>query len=365
MHTRLKYLQDTFVIRDPLTAAAFPTRLFGYPTLRAASVPPNPYPNGISVAGTGSTAPWRIAYMPRLGIWVANTGFGAAPIYSDVDFARIFDQITGELVGLPSVVMFDDFSRNPVLSAGQLSFTAGNGISIGTPDGGSQGVYYGYDQSKGLWKPTSARGFSKPSTTLWDKLIEAGAIIGGAVALGASAAGYATSAGPGAEAVGGSAVSVGTSAPAAAVDVTASAAGAVAPAGVEPLPAEIVNFAPPSIAPVAPVDLASSAPLNIASVSDSAITAATDPLTKVFNISKYISTLSSAYTSVAKLTSGAPHPQTGYTLTLPDGSKQVTNPDGTVSITQPNGLFTNIGPSTGNLILYGGLAALAAFLLLR
>lgn len=204
-------------------------------------IPASPFPNGISVAGTGaggSATIWRVGYYPALDLWVADTGFGIAPLYTAAQYRSIVAVLNGmfRLAGHPET-SFGGSSAPGVTPSPYAVVAQGFGIaaayappvslltrayasyaftepgsvfSITTSDGGSQSIVYG--QSGGYFVPVSARGMGSPGASLFDRLIQVGAIVGAAVVIGATLASEAgvlpssvtVSAGPGAGAVGGS-----------------------------------------------------------------------------------------------------------------------------------------------------------------
>ena len=333
---------------------------------------PNPYPNGVSVSGGGSAAPWSVAWYPALNVWVANTGFGFAPIYTPEQFPSIAVstdagsfQATAHIPGTPAEQWMDPRlsstrdsltpqnspdSASVTLESSKVASSLGPGSSlvIQTPDGGSQVVDYRWDGT--YWAPTAVQGFGKPGTSWFDTMIEAGAIIGATIATAGTAAGFATGPGPGAAAIGGSAdVAAGSAAAVAAPVAVAAPAVTEAPAAATAVPdvasttaPEILNFTPAPLAPQPVLDVSASVPINITSATTSAAAAATNPLTQIFSLSKYIQTLAGAYKTVAGLSSGS-HPQSGQTVRLPDGSVQRVNPDGSATIIQPSGNQTTVG----------------------
>lgn len=171
--------------------------------------PTNPYPQGIPVSGTGSSAPWATAWDPALGTYTANTGFGQAPIYTADQFkqwtsgANNFDP-TFSLPGSKN----SGFTAEGNWLGGQASYSPGAGFSISTPGGGTQGIQYKLDPATGYYIPASASG-SSGGTSLIDNLIKYGAIGGGLAITGGGAAGLLGpgTVGAGAGALGGSAAS--------------------------------------------------------------------------------------------------------------------------------------------------------------
>jgi hypothetical protein len=323
----------------------------------------NPYPNGVSVAGTGSSAPWRTGFYTPAGVWVANTGFGVAPIYSDADFARIWDDstIVGSVFGAagadtigPSLVGPAGANHKTTLlagtfnDAGQSIYSPGDSVVIATSATGWQRIDYRKDPATGLWIPGAAQGGTAGGASFFDHLIEIGAIIGATIATAGTATGFATGPGPGATAIGGSAdVAAGSAvtavAPAAAVAPAVTQAPAATADVASTTAPEIATFAPPAIAPPAVVDVSASVPIDISSATTTAAAVATNPLSQVFSISKYIQTLAGAYKTVAGLSSPGSHPQAGQTVRLPDGSIQRVNADGSATITEPSGNQTTVG----------------------
>jgi hypothetical protein len=381
-------------------------RHFSLRGLAAVAVPVPPFPKGVSVAGTGpggSATTWQTAYYPSLGVWVANTGFGLAPIYRAADWLSLLTQdpahgvtLKGHLnhmfAGAPStstliatddsgagiygteevgpysltIDTVQDLTRIPML----MVYNPGAFLVITTSDGGTQNIDYRLD-STGYYVPAHAQGIGKGGMSLFDTLIMAGAMIGAAVASAGAAFG-ATTPGIGAEAVGGSAAAAGTAAPGALV---ADVAAVAAPVDVASTTApEIATFVPPPIASVAPIDAATLAPIDVSAVAQTAAAAATSPLTGAFSVAKYVQTLAGLYKTVTGLTAGAaPHPQAGTVTILPDGSRSVVNPDGSTTVYDPTGVPVTVGwngqvaagayqaPQTAGLGLVGGVVlALAA-----
>jgi hypothetical protein len=197
----------------------------------------NPYPNGVVVAGTGpnnTATAWRTAFYPQLGLWIADSGFGIAPIYrTAADLANTttranlipYYRHSGlSLYGIPAVssrVLEGFVVRNP-----PPPVYAGMDLVILTKDGGQQYIWYRQDPSTGYWVPDHAQGTGAPGSNLFTILLVAGVIIvaavvtygasvgwfGGAAAVdtGAAAGGTAAAAGGGAAAAGG--ITVGTAA---------------------------------------------------------------------------------------------------------------------------------------------------------
>jgi hypothetical protein len=368
MQLRHKLVQDHIPMRSIYVGSAL-SGLRGLSRLGQTS--PNPYPNGVSVAGTGpngSATVWKTGYLASLGVWVANTGFGIAPIYTDDQMPSIvgMNQANGIfLKGYPSH-QFATFTDNDISNGIDLSSvgldTSGPGPVVGpvmytiqgpsttytnpgallqikTSSGGTQTVWYTRGAG-GYWIPSHAQGNAKPSVPLFAQLIEAGAIIGAAIAtVGATGILGPTTAGPGAEAIGGSA----------AADVGATGVSVAAPvASVAPVAQttapEISSFVPPDIAAPPVVDVSSSVPIDVQSVSNAAAAAAGNPLTGAFDVAKYINTLAGTYKTITSVTGGAQsHPQAGTRTVLPDGSTVVINVDGSSTIRQPNGTVTTVG----------------------
>jgi hypothetical protein len=216
----------------------------------------NPYPGGIAVAGSGSSKPWPVAFYPALGIWVANTGFAVAPIYRPDQFRSIMDPVTGfKMPGQTSSFQGTqtDSEAGPgpntplgpygivvhgqgVLGTPQtIDIEPGDSLAIGLPNQGWQRVDYRFDGV--YWVPAAVQGGNtRGGASLFDRLIQIGAIIGATIATAgtiASQAGFlpqgiTVTAGPGATAVGGSGfTSAAASAGASAVASAAPAAAAV------------------------------------------------------------------------------------------------------------------------------------------
>lgn len=358
-------------------------------TLGALGQLPNPYPNGLPLAGSGTAQPFRVAWYPAADVYVVDTGFGVAPIYGDSDFDRIWDR--SQIV--PGIFAVSSDMQGPALvgpagangkvrlipPSGRQPYVAGGPVVINTSATGWQRIDYTRDPVTNLWTPSAAQGGTAGGASWFDQLIKMGAITGAAIAVGGTILGYATGPGPGATAVGGSApVDVAAAvvpppvAPVPAPDITppvstppVEVTPAAPPVEVAPTPPEIATFTPPPVAAPPVVDVAPA--INVAQAGTTAAAAATDLLSQVFSISKYIQSLASAYTTVVKLTAGTTHPQAGTIQRLPDGSVSRINPDGTTTvIAAGTGQQTTVGPggtvstASGASAGLGVLVALAA-----
>jgi hypothetical protein len=307
--------------------------------LAAAPPPGNPYPNGVHVAGSGSSVPWATGFYVPLGLWVASTGFGLAPIYQPGDWPGLVgDNIIGALGNPTSSYAAPALGPTYnwlIPSMDPSTPSADNSLAIRLPGAGWQRIDYRFDGH--YYVPAAVQGGSTADTGLtafFSHAIEIGAIIGASIAA-AGAAGFLgpTTPGIGAEAIGGSAAAAGSVAPAA---VLAPAATAIAPE-VTTAP-EITGFTVPAIAPTAPIDAATLAPIDAATMTQTAVAAATSPLSGAFSVANYVKQLAGLYSTVTGLVKGvAPHPQGGAVTRLPDGSRSVVNPDGTTTVYPANG----------------------------
>jgi hypothetical protein len=191
----------------------------------------NPYPNGVSVAGTGpnnTATRWRTAYYPAISAWVADSGFGIAPLYKTAaDLANMTSRANLipyyrhaglSIYGIPAVssrVLEGFVVRNPPPNP-----YPGMDLVILTSDGGQQYVWYRFDASTGYYVPAHAQGTGAPGSNIFTELAIAGAIIVAGVVTYGAAAGWFAGAG-----VLGTGVSAGTALTA--VGTAASAAGAI------------------------------------------------------------------------------------------------------------------------------------------
>lgn len=261
----------------------------------AVNPPPNPYPQGISVAGTGpngSSTTWRTGWHTTLEVYVADTGFGIAPIYTDADFPGLVHAAPGGIAllkGYPNENFTSqsaagavdlgqgiDINGNPLVGMVELYTDAGNMLTIMTKDGGSQTIWYTFDGT--YYVPAHAQGKAKPSVPLVDSLVMWTAIAATVVITAGGPAGILGPAtpGPGAAALAGSPsdLAAGSYAVAASPSFTAPAAAISPPSGEtfsgpttvstppQQIAPEIANFTPPPIAAptIVPPELA---PLSV------------------------------------------------------------------------------------------------------
>lgn len=236
------------------------------PALPAGTQLVNPYPNGVSVAGTGpnnSATLWRVGFNPDVGLWIADSGFGVAPLYrnaaemgqltSAAHLIPYYRHPTLSIYGFPAYgarVLEGFVARNP-----PPALYPGMDLVILTADGGQQYVWYRYDGSTGYWVPAHAQGTGAPGSNIFGELLIAGAVLAAAVVTYGAAAGWFAGVLP---AIGG----ISATGAAGFVGSAASAAGAVAklvgggggsaaPAGVPVVvvPPAAIAAAPPAPAP--------------------------------------------------------------------------------------------------------------------
>jgi hypothetical protein len=172
----------------------------------------NPYPNGIMVAGTGpnnSATNWAVAFHKEWGVWAANTGFGAAPVFTDgqiPNFLNLSHAFNWQGSGIVSYSLLGTNGKERFLRRLDGSGESADGIPgllhylviLDDPlnvDGGQQRVTYRMDPSTGYWIPASAQGLSAKGGNFWNTLIIAGVIIVASVVTYGAATGWFAGAG--------------------------------------------------------------------------------------------------------------------------------------------------------------------------
>lgn len=362
----------------------------------AVSPPPNPYPTGIKVAGTGpngSATTWRTGWHTVLDVYVADTGFGIAPIYTDDDFQRIVGIQPGGIAilkGYPNEYFATqsgagaidlgpgiDINGNPLEGMVELFTDSGNTLIIKTKDGGTQFVSYVFDGTRYI--PSSAQGMAKPSVPFIDQFIMWTAIAATTVITAGGQTGLLGPAtpGPGPAALAGSPsdLAAGSYSVAASPAFTAPApliqsppnpsdfsSGATSVNTPPQLPPEIANFTPTPVPPSAPLPPDLGGPLNVSAIGAgtggaAGIGTGGEILSGIRTAGQIAGAVGTVAGTVAKLTSGS---TTGAAL---PPARPIVAP---APVPSGHGLFSNLPPAqvgAGASNLMWPLLILAAVLL--
>jgi hypothetical protein len=196
-----KYLPESMQARGVAGLGQTPV-----PAPREGATLTNPYPNGVSVAGTGpnnTATSWRVGYHPEVGLWVADSGFGVAPLYrtaaemgqltSRAHLIPYYRHPTLSIYGFPAFgarVLEGFVARNP-----PPNLYPGMDLVILTSDGGQQYIWYRYDGLTGYWVPAHAQGTGAPGSNIFGELLIAGAVLAAVVVTYGAATGWFAGAG--------------------------------------------------------------------------------------------------------------------------------------------------------------------------
>lgn len=195
------------------------------PSQTAPTQQSNPFANGISVAHTGANGAatnWGVTWDPTLNSYVANTGFGVAPIFTQNQWNQANSPLyanQGSYQGpaaneaWSNATPVNSVTGQPTTAGSTFSYHVGNvtpsnGLTIYGKNGATQNIQYG--QQNGYWVPTSASGFNN-QTSIGDQILQGAAIAGAAIPTGAALGNLMgltsvpMTASPGAAALGGSA----------------------------------------------------------------------------------------------------------------------------------------------------------------